>query len=81
VIAQFMRETLVICGVGAIFGLLFGMLLAYAIAWLAGWHVGWAPVPVVASVASCAAIGLLFGVYPARQAAELDPIAALRSDA
>ncbi len=81
VIAQFMRETSVICGVGAFLGLVFGMMLAYAIAWLAGWHVGWAPLPVIASVVLCAAIGLLFGVYPARQAAELDPIAALRSDA
>ena len=40
----------------------------------------WAPVPILLSVAFCAVVGLGFGVYPARQAARLDPIAALRHD-
>ena len=80
VIDQFLRETALICGIGALMGLLFGGLLAYLIATFAGWPVAWAPLPVFLSAAVCAAVGLAFGVYPARQAAELDPIAALRSD-
>ena len=80
VIAQFVRETSVICAVGAVLGLVFGMVLAYLIATFAGWQVAWAPIPIVLSTFVCALIGLAFGVYPARQAADLDPIAALRTE-
>ena len=80
VIAQFVRETSVICAVGAVLGLVFGMVLAYLIATFAGWQVAWAPIPILFSTIVCALIGLAFGVYPARQAADLDPIAALRTE-
>ena len=80
VIAQFVRETSVICAVGAVLGLVFGMVLAYLIATFAGWQVAWAPIPILLSTIACALIGLAFGVYPARQAADLDPIAALRTE-
>lgn len=80
VIAQFVRETSVICAVGAVLGLVFGMVLAYLIATFAGWQVAWAPIPILFSTLACALIGLAFGVYPARQAADLDPIAALRTE-
>jgi putative ABC transport system permease protein len=80
VVAQFLREATVICVCGAVLGLLFGLLLAYLIAAFAGWQVAWAPLPVLLSAAFCAAVGLAFGVYPARQASRLDPIAALRHD-
>ncbi len=80
VIAQFLREASVICIAGALLGLLFGAVLAYLIATFAGWQVAWAPLPILLSVAFCALVGLAFGVYPARQAAQLDPIAALRHE-
>jgi len=80
IVAQFLREASVICGLGAAFGLVFGGLLAYLIAALAGWQVAWAPVPIVLATLTCAAVGLAFGVYPAKQAAALDPIAALRTE-
>ncbi len=80
VIAQFLRETFVICILGALLGVVFGAVLAYLIATLAGWQVAWAPLPIFIATASCALIGLAFGVYPARQAAQLDPIAALRTE-
>ena len=80
IVAQFLRETVLICAIGAVLGVAFGALLAYVIATLAGWPVAWAPLPVLLSALVCMAVGIGFGVYPARQAAELDPIAALRTD-
>ena len=80
VVAQFLREAAVICVVGSLLGVLFGAALAYAIATLAGWDVAWAPLPILASVLLCTGVGLAFGVYPARQAAQLDPIASLRTE-
>lgn len=80
VVAQFLREASVICLAGALLGLLFGAVLAYLIAAFAGWQVAWAPLPVLLSAGFCALVGLAFGVYPARQAARLDPIAALRHE-
>ena len=80
IIAQFLREAAVICVLGALAGVVFGGVLAYLIAWGAGWQVAWAPLPVALAAISCTAVGMAFGVYPARQAARLDPITALRSE-
>jgi putative ABC transport system permease protein len=80
IVAQFMRDASLICVIGAALGVLFGGLLAYLIATLAGWQVAWAPLPILAAAVLCALTGLAFGVYPARQAAQLDPIAALRTE-
>ena len=80
VVAQFLREASVICVVGALIGLLFGTVLAYLIATFAGWQVAWAPLPILLSAGFCALVGMAFGVYPARQAAQLDPITALRHE-
>jgi putative ABC transport system permease protein len=80
IIVRFLREAIVICSAGAIIGLLFGALLAYLIALFAGWQVAWAPLPVLVSAMLCAAIGLGFSIYPARQAAALNPIDAIRAE-
>jgi putative ABC transport system permease protein len=80
IVARFLREAVVICTSGALIGLLFGALLAYAIAAFAGWRVAWEPLGIVSSVLACLLIGLAFSIYPARQAAALDPIAAIRDE-
>lgn len=80
ILARFLREALVTCASGALLGLLFGALLAYAIAAFAAWQVAWAPFGVFASVLACLLIGLAFSIYPASQAAALDPIAAIRDE-
>jgi len=79
-IEQFLAEALVISLVGALMGLVFGAILAYAIAWLASWQVAWSLWWLFFALLSCVVIGVGFGVYPAKQAAALDPIAALRSE-
>ena len=79
IVVQFMREAFVICTAGALIGLVFGAALAYLIAAFAGWHVAWSLPLVAVSAAICTAIGLTFAIYPARQAARLDPIAAIRA--
>lgn len=80
VVEQFLAEALVIAVSGALLGLMLGAVAAYSIAALAGWSVAWSPLSLIAAVLACVAVGLAFGVFPARQAAALDPIAALRSD-
>ena len=79
-VEQFLAEALVISIVGALMGLVFGAVLAYAIAWLASWQVAWSFWWLFFALLSCVVIGVGFGVYPAKQAAALDPIAALRSE-
>ena len=80
IVERFLREAVVICAVGALAGIVFGALLAYLIALFAGWQVAWAPLPILLSALLCAGIGLAFSVYPARQAAALDPIEAIRGE-
>ena len=80
VVEQFLAEALVIAVCGALLGVVLGAIAAYSIAALAGWSVAWSPLMLMIAVSACVAVGLAFGVFPARQAAQLDPIAALRSD-
>jgi putative ABC transport system permease protein len=80
VVEQFLAEALVIAVSGALLGVVLGAVAAYSIAALAGWSVAWSPFSLIGAVLACVAVGLAFGVFPARQAAALDPIAALRSD-
>ena len=80
VVQQFLAEALVIAISGALLGMVLGAVAAYIIAGLAGWSVAWSPLSLLAAILLCVAVALAFGVYPARQAAALDPIASLRSD-
>jgi len=80
IIERFLREAVVICLSGALIGLIFGAILAYLIAAFAGWQVAWPAILIVLSTLLCALVGLAFAVYPARQAALLDPIAAIRAE-
>jgi putative ABC transport system permease protein len=80
IVVRFLREAVVICIAGATIGLVFGALLAYLIAAFAGWQVAWSPLIVLVLTVLCALIGLAFAVYPAKQAAALDPIEAIRAE-
>ena len=77
---QFLTESLLLCIAGGIVGSLVGVGVAYGLAAFNGWEffISWDAIAIGVSV-SCL-VGIFFGYYPARQAARLSPIEALRSD-
>lgn len=78
ILRQFLFESTILSLIGGVIGLIFGLLLAYVGSSALNWpYVVNVPVMFVA-FAVCAAIGIFFGWYPARKAASLDPINALR---
>jgi putative ABC transport system permease protein len=78
VLAQFMLEALVLCVIGGFVGVAVGYGAALLLAKLNGWTMDVTLTSIAVAVGFSAAIGLFFGVWPARRAARLDPIEALR---
>ncbi|USD36012.1 ABC transporter permease [Ferrimonas sp. SCSIO 43195] len=77
---QFIIESLVIAASGGLIGIVAGMLLSLVIGAYADWQVAWSAYSLLLSVGVCMIIGVLFGWYPAKKAAGLDPIVALQRD-
>jgi putative ABC transport system permease protein len=80
ILLQFLIESGLMALVGGAIGVLGGVLVAEVITILAGFPSTVAVWSVFAGLVMATATGLFFGVYPARKAAELDPIVALRAD-
>jgi len=78
ILLQFLVEALTLCFVGGILGILFGWGGAVLLARLAHWNTFVSPVAIVLAFGFSAVVGLFFGLWPARRAASLDPIMALR---
>ena len=78
ILFQFLVEALVLCLVGGILGIVFGSLGAVLLSKVAGWNTLISPLSVILSFFFSALVGLFFGIWPARRAASLDPIDALR---
>ena len=74
---QFLSESILLCLCGGLVGLALGVGGAYGISQIAGWRTLIDPNSIVVSIVFSAAIGVLFGYYPAHRAAALDPIEAL----
>jgi putative ABC transport system permease protein len=75
---QFLIEALTLSLLGGLIGILLGLAVSALIGQLAGWGLQFSPSTVAAAVVFSLIVGVAFGVWPARQAARLDPIAALR---
>ena len=75
---QFLVEAVVLSLVGGAVGIVSGLGASYVITHTLGWPVLVSPTAIVAAVIFSMAVGIFFGFYPARKAARLDPIEALR---
>ncbi|MFL6229177.1 MAG: ABC transporter permease [Pyrinomonadaceae bacterium] len=75
---QFLIESIVLSLTGGLVGIILGVAVSLAIPALFGWTTLVSPASIVGSVIFSAAVGIFFGYYPARKAAALDPIDALR---
>lgn len=80
ILAQFLSESLVVSVVGGLFGILLGWSLTLILSAVIGWTTYVSLSSVLVSFFFSALIGIVFGVYPARKAALLNPIDALRHD-
>jgi putative ABC transport system permease protein len=78
ILLQFLIEAIVISVAGGLLGIALGIGASYVISSIAGWKTVISSLAIVAAFGFSVFIGLFFGIYPARKAALLDPIEALR---
>jgi putative ABC transport system permease protein len=75
---QFLSEALVLSSLGGLIGIAFGVACSAVVSDLFHWSTFVSPASVIIAVVFSAIVGIFFGYYPARKAAQLDPIEALR---
>ena len=78
IMLQFLIEALALCLVGGLLGVLLGTGAAIALSRFLQWNTFISPFAVAIAFGFSALVGLFFGLWPARRAASLDPIVALR---
>jgi putative ABC transport system permease protein len=78
ILSQFLIEAIVLCIMGGIVGILLGSGTAYMLSRSFQWNTQISSSAVIMAFMFSAAVGVVFGVWPARRAAMLDPIQALR---
>ena len=78
ILLQFLVEAVALSLVGGLVGAALGVGVSIAVSRFAGWPTLIAPEAVLGALLFAGAVGVFFGFYPARRAASLDPIAALR---
>jgi putative ABC transport system permease protein len=78
ILAQFLIEAVMLSLAGGLVGIALGAGGSFALARLAGWTTAVTWPSIALSFGFAAVVGIFFGLYPARRAARLDPIEALR---
>ena len=80
ILTQFLAEAAILTFTGGIIGIIFGLSISYIICQVVDFSFSVNPLLVAVVVLISTAIGLFFGIYPAKRAANLDPIEALRTE-
>ena len=75
---QFLIESIMLSLAGGLIGIIVGVGISLVVPSMLGWPTLVSPLAILGSVIFSAAVGIFFGYYPARKAAALDPIDALR---
>ncbi len=78
ILFQFMIESVVICILGGLIGIMLGSLISVILSKFAGWSTSISMSSVLLAFTFSVAIGLIFGIWPAKKASQLNPIDALR---
>ncbi len=78
IMVQFLIEAITMTFLGGVTGVLFGSAIALLLAVAAGWTVKVSAFSIILATTFSIAVGIVFGLWPARQASKLDPIEALR---
>jgi putative ABC transport system permease protein len=78
ILLQFLTETVAIAGAGGVLGILLGVGGAWALRAGTGWSTAVTPWSIAAAFLISCAVGVVSGIFPARRAARMDPIEALR---
>jgi len=78
ILRQFLTEAVILCLAGGAFGILLGRGCSWLVRTLLHWPTGISIGAIVAAVVVSAAVGIIFGFYPAWKASRMDPIEALR---
>ena len=78
IMMQFLVEAMTLATLGGAIGALLGVLISWLVAYIAGWNISLNLLSIIFAVGFSAAIGIFFGYYPAKKAAKMQPIEALR---
>lgn len=80
ILLQFLVESTILCLLGGLLGLLLGISASMLLAKFAGWQTVVTSASALTAFGFSAAVGMIFGIWPASRAAQLDPIDALRHE-